>query len=446
MSQAEVDESLPFHLQGNFAPVFDERTELDLKVSGAIPPALRGRFFRNGSNPQTGESPHWFFGNGMIHGVELQGGKATWYRNRYVRTPAFLEPSTEMMAAEGGPDRTRSLANTHVIQHGGRILALEEGSFPWEMSKELETVAPYDYHGKLRSSMTAHPKVCPETGELLFFGYSPIAPYLTYHRASKEGELVQSEEITVKGPTMMHDFNVTRNHIIFMDLPLVFDLSLLAEGKTPIHWSDDYGARLGVMPRNGGDKDVVWYEIDPCFVFHPLNAYEDGDDIVIDICRFQKLAFAPEDGEGTPAMLHRWRIDTKAGKVGDEPLDDRPADFPRVADSVIGLEHRYGYLTGMGRSPESIGSELLKFDLKTGASLSHDLGGGRGGEPVFAADPGGTSEDDGWVMTFVHDPASDTSDLVILDASDFQAPPVARVHLPTRVPMGFHGSWIPDEA
>jgi carotenoid cleavage dioxygenase-like enzyme len=446
MSQTSPPEAPSFHLGGNFAPITEELTEFDLDVVGAIPPELNGRFFRNGPNPQSGWSVHWFAGNGMIHGVELRDGKAVWYRNRYVQTPLLEKPDEPRTKADGSSDRTRSCANTHVIQHGGRILALEEGSFPFEVTPELETVGAHDFGGKLNTAMTAHPRICPETGELLFFGYGSTRPYLTYHRVAPDGTLVQSEEIDVKGPTMMHDWNITRNHVIFMDLPMVFDVAAAAEGGMPIRWSDDYGARLGVMPRNGGNADVVWYEIDPCYVFHPMNAYEDGDRIVIDSSRFEKLAFSPVDGEGTPAMLHRWTIDRAAGTVKEEPLDDRPADFPRVHDRVTGLPHRYGYMAGFDAPQGSLGAALFKYDLETGKQWTHDFGAGcQGGEPVFAAAPGSaTAEDEGWILNFVYDAARDKSDLVIIDATNFDAAPIARVPLPQRVPFGFHGSWIAD--
>ena len=439
-SSSESIFARPFHLQGNFAPVFEEQTLTNLRTTGTIPPELSGRFFRNGANPKSGTSPHWFLGDGMLHGVRLEAGRAVWYRNRWVRTTRFLHPESGANE-DGTPDRTASLANTHVICHAGRIMALEEGHFPWVVSKELETVGVHDFGGKLKTAMTAHPKICPETGELLFFGYSPIPPYLTYHRVAKDGTLVQSEEITVKGPTMMHDWNVTRNHVVFMDLPLVFDLEMLAQGGIPIRWSDDYGARLGVMPRNGSDKDVVWYEIEPCYVFHPMNAYEEGDDLVLDVARFKKLAFGPNDTGGTPALLHRWVIDTKKRTVGEQPLDDRPADFPRVADSVVGLKHRYGYMAGLGGDiPNEFGKRLIKYDLQSGKSQEWVTSGA--GEPVFVQT--GHAEDEGYVLTFVYDPATNTSDLVILDAQNFAKGPVARVHLPVRVPYGFHGSWIAD--
>ncbi|MBW2282377.1 MAG: carotenoid oxygenase family protein [Deltaproteobacteria bacterium] len=447
MSQSATPaEKTPFHLKGNFAPVFDERTELDLQVTGAIPPQLEGRFFRNGANPQSGWSPHWFLGNGMLHGVELRGGRATWYRNRYVRTPLLDDPEGARISPEGEIDHTRSCANTHVIRHAGRILALEEGSFPFEVDENLETVGVHDFGGKLHSAMTAHPRTCPETGELLFFGYSALPPYLVYHRVAADGTLVQSEEIEVKGPTMMHDWNITRNHVVFMDLPMVFDLSLLASGM-PIRWDDDYGARLGVMPRNGTNDDVEWYEIDPCYVFHPMNSYEDGDRIVLDVARFAKLSMSLADDGGAPAVLHRWIIDRAAGKVIEQPLDDRPGEFPRVHDRVIGLKHRFGYMAGVGSDLSALGTSLRKYDVERDSSWTHELGAGcQAGEPVFAPNPGAAAEDEGWILTFVYDPATDKSDLVIIDAQEFDKPPVARIHLPTRVPFGFHGSWLPDDA
>jgi len=409
-------------------------------VTGALPKELNGRFFRNGSNPRSGTSPHWFLGNGMIHGVRLENGRAVWYRNRYVRTTLFNDANAAAIGPDGSTDITASLANTHVVAHAGKILALEEGHFPWLVTPELDTVGPHDFGGKLKTAMTAHPRLCPVTGELLFFGYGALPPYLTYHRVAADGTLVQSEEITVKGPTMMHDWNVTENHVVFMDLPMIFDLSLLAQGGIPIRWSDDYGARLGVMPRNGSDSDVVWYEIEPSYVFHPMNAYEDGDDTVIDLSRFKKLAFSPADGEGTPAVLHRWVIDRKAGKVREQPLDDRPADFPRVADECVGRKHRFGYMTGLA-SMDEFGGHLLKYDLERGKSESWECGKGKGaGEPVFAR--AGRGEDEGYVLTFVYDAARDASDLVVIDAQNFAKGPIARVHLPRRVPYGFHGSWI----
>ena len=223
----------PFWLSGNYAPVFDEITALDLPVTGSVPADLQGLYVRNGANPQSGWSSHWFFGNGMLHGVRLEGGRAAWYRNRYVRTPLY-EVDGDRIAPESIADRTMSAANTHVVGHAGRIFALEEGAFPFEVDGELETLGCETWGGRLTTAFTAHPKLCPLTGELHFFGYGVFPPYLTYHVLDASGELVKSEPITVPGPTMMHDFMITSEHAIFMDLPVVIDLELAMRGEPPL--------------------------------------------------------------------------------------------------------------------------------------------------------------------------------------------------------------------
>ena len=435
MNQAQKK---PFYLRDNFAPVVDEITEDHLKVIGSIPPALNGRFLRNGPNPRSGWSDHWFLGNGMVHGVELQDGRANWYRNRYVKTPYYYDPDAEPLELLLRPDK--SAANTHVIHHAGRILALEEGHLPWQLSPELDTIGPWDFDGKLNTAMTAHPKVCAGTGELLFFAYGMSPPYLTYHRVSASGELVQSEQITVPGGTMMHDFNITRNHVVWMDLPAVWDMTAAGDGGLPVKWDERYGARLGVMPRNGGDADVTWYEIDPCYVFHPLNAYEEGDTIVIDVCRKDNVMAGSVE---TPALLTRWVIDRTAGTVSETQIDDRSIEFPRVCDTRVGLKHRYGYAAGLAGSVP-YGERYIKYDLAGDSASVVELGVGReGSEAVFVQDPAGTREDDGWLLAYVYDQSSDRSELLILDAGSMSEEPVARVMLPVRVPMGFHGSWVP---
>jgi carotenoid cleavage dioxygenase len=436
-----MDQSaLPFHLQGNFAPVGREVTAFDLPVQGAVPRALRGLYVRNGPNPKGGTSPHWFLGDGMLHGVALGDGRARWYRNRYVRTRTFLEDASFI------GDPTAGVANTHVIEHAGRVLALVETSFPVEVTRELETVGCHDYGGKLTTGMTAHPKRCPLTGELHFFAYGFAPPFLTYHRADAAGRLVQSEAIEVPGPTMMHDFGITGRHVVFMDLPIVFDMELAMAGSMPYRWSDDYGARLGIMPRGGTNADVRWFEIAPCYVFHPLNAYDDErGGVVMDVARYPELWRAGSDARVT-ASLHRWRVDLAAGRVSEQPLDDRPMEFPRLDERLTGLPYRFGYAVERG---DNRGTEraLLKYDVGRGVTTLHDLGAGRApSEPVFVPASPAAAEDDGWLLTYVYDAARDGSDLVILDASDFTGKPVATIALPQRVPFGFHGSWLPEGA
>lgn len=446
-----MSDATPFHLQGNFAPVREELSATDLEVIGEIPRELRGLFVRNGANPVTGKSAHWFLGNGMLHGIRLEDGRASWYRNRYVRTPFLDDPKVERIHSDGTIDRTASAANTHVIRHAGRIMALEEGSFPFVVDDQLETVGAHDFDGRLSTAMTAHPKVCPVTGELLFFGYGQLPPYLVYHRVSPDGKLVQSEEIAVAGPTMIHDFAITERSAIFMDLPVVFDLQRALEGTMPFHWSDDYGARVGIMPRTGSNMDVKWFEVDPCYVFHGLNAYDAGDQVVFDVCRISELwRDSTQLGDGSADItLHRWTFDLERGTTREETLDERRMDFPRVADACVGQKHRTAFTVQFGENGAagSMGfAGLLKLDLERGESALHDFGEGRNPcEPAFVPAQGcDPRSDEGWILTYVYDEQTHGSELVVLDAQEFGKQPVARVPLPGRVPYGFHGSWLAD--
>ena len=224
---------------------------------------------------------------------------------------------------ESSFDLKASPANTHVIRHAGKILTLEEAHLPWSVDENLDTIDSYDFNGKLNGPMTAHPRICPETGELLFFGYQMMKkPYLTYHRVSKEGVLVQSEEIDIPRPVMMHDWNITRNYVIFMDLPLVFDIDEAVNGSDPFGFKPECGARLGVMPRNGSNSDIKWIEINPCFVFHPMNAYEEGDSIILHVCRQNKAMVGGMDeiygGEDTTGKLWKWTINLTSGSCLEE--------------------------------------------------------------------------------------------------------------------------------
>ena len=454
---------LPWHLTGSRAPVQDEVTVLSdqLEVKGSIPPELNGRYVRNTANPQTGWTEHWFIGDGMLHGIELQNGKATWYRNRYVRTPQYHNPGADRLdlaldKATLTFDHSVSAANTHVIGHGGRILALEEGAFPYEVSSELETVGPHTFDGVLTAAFTAHPKFCPETGEMLAFGYGQVDPLLTYYRVDKDGKMVQKTPITVTGPTMMHDMAATRNHTIFMDLPAIFDFDLAMKGGMPIRWSDDYPARFGVMPREGADADVQWFDVKPGYCFHTLNAFDEGDETVVYGMRVPEIwrdssamsMDSPPDPEASP-RLHEWRFNRATGAVAERYLDDDSSEFPRVPDSRQGLGFRYGYSLGLAPTEgdaSAMGGAVFKYDLEKGASkeIHHFPAGHEPGESVFVPAQGGSSEDDGYVMTYVWKPETDTSYLVILDASNIAAEPIAEVHIPRRVVSGFHTSWIPD--
>lgn len=432
----------PFWLKDNFAPLANENEVSNPTIEGAIPSDLNGRYLRTGPNPMSGPTEHWFLGDGMVHGIELSQGSANWFKSKLVQTPMLNMSGDSDFFTESMTSLKNGLGNTHVIEHAGKILALEELHFPQELTPDLETVGAYDYNGKLNTGMTAHPKVCAKTGEMLFFAYGLLPPYLTYHRVSADGELVQTEVIEVGAPTMVHDFNITENYVIFMDLPLMYDMEKITHGGIPLRWSDDYGARLGVMPRDGSNADVVWYDIDPCYVFHPLNAYEDGDEIVIDVCRFDH--YLKPGAPIPPEQLTRWTIDTKAGTVEEKKLMEIPVEFPRVPDSLVGQKHRFGYMAHMSKAfPAGVG--IVKYDFETDRVSEFVLPSGQYcGEPVFAPREDASSEDDGYLLFYTYEEASNTSDFVVLDARDVEAAPLARLKLGVRIPFGFHGSWIAD--
>jgi carotenoid cleavage dioxygenase-like enzyme len=460
VAEHEADQSskLPFHMRGNYAPVPDEIEAFDLPVIGAIPKELSGRYFRNGANPAEGVTAHWFAGDGMIHGLRVRDGKAEWYRNRYVRTKALL--GVPRMDALGTFDLTVGLANTHIVKHGGRILALEEGSLPNELSPELETLGPVDFGGKLRTPFTAHPHVCTETGEAHGFGYELItAPFVTYHVVNAAGELIHTQPIDVGGPTMVHDFAISRNYAIFMDLPVIFDLNLAMTGGMPFVWDEGYGARIGLLHREGARTGATprWFNIDLCYIFHILNAWDeidaDGHEVVyLDAGRHASMWKDSAD-DFAPSYLWRYRFDLTTGKVTEQQLDDVSHGFPRLDDRLVGLKNRYGYgaVPRPGQGDQPVGermdapSSIVKWDLQAGTQSLHDLGPTRvSGEPVFVPASDNAGEDEGYLMTFVYDKATNSSSFVVLDASDMSASPIAEVPIPQRVPHGFHGSWIAD--
>ncbi|EDX77091.1 Retinal pigment epithelial membrane protein [Coleofasciculus chthonoplastes PCC 7420] len=448
----------PF-LAGNFAPVQNEITADELTVIGELPQDLSGMFVRNGPNPQFPSSAnyHWFGGDGMLHGVQISNGKAS-YRDRYVRTPRFEKERETGQALEGltasvqnqesSPSLTNR-ANTSVIWHSDHFLALYEGGEPYGIKlPELETIGAYTFEDKLASAFTAHPKIDPVTGEMMFFGYSPQPPFLTYSIVSRSGELVRTVPIDLPEPVMMHDFAITQDYTLFMDLPMVFN----PQGEAMLQFKSERPSRFGIVPRHGDNSSIRWFESPSCYAFHILNAYQEGDEVVLIACRMSSCTVltALEETGGDPdsnkPRLYQWRFNLRTGNVQEKPLDERISDFPRINEQLMGRKMRYGYTAKMADNPMPLFEGVIKYDFDNGTSQVHHYGAGRyGGEAVFAPRPNGTAEDDGWLITFVHDHNSDTSELVVLNAQDLTAEPVARVLMPQRVPYGFHGTWVSQE-
>ena len=442
----------PYYLSGHLTPVPDEIDATALSLTGTLPPELSGRYLRNGPNPRPGEDPgHLFMGHGMVHGIAISGGRAGWYRNRWVRT-GQLEGRPAM--GPDGFDRTVGSANTSVVAHGGRIYALVETAFPYELTAELDTVGPCDFGGRLTTGMTAHPKTHPTTGDMHFFGYGFMPPFLTYHRVSAAGELEVSAEIDVRGPTMNHDFAITESHALFLDQPITFRPDRLATGM-PFGWDDAYGARIGVMALDRPGA-TTWFDVDPGFVFHVGNAHtDDRGRIVLTAPRHTPEAaiamwacIGDRAGTGRPgpdavSQMHRWTLDPATGAVTEEALHDRGVEFPTLDDTLTGRRNRYLYT----RADTGDDVAVVKYDLQAGTTTEHAFDADTTfdeAEFVPSTAPG-RAEDDGWLMAIVNTRDGRRSHLVVLDARDVAAEPVAIVHLPRRVPGGFHGSWIPDD-
>jgi carotenoid cleavage dioxygenase-like enzyme len=447
-----ASDEIPLHLDGNNAPVTDEVTISGdaMRVVGELPAWLDGTFVRNGPNPRTGWSAHLFDGDGMVHGIELRDGRAMSYRNRYVRTPLHAHPGEARVAlafdaATGAIDHRVTTANTHIVAHAGRLLALEEGGLPYELTRELDTVGAFDFGGLLHGPMTAHPKRCAVTGELLFFGYALRPPYATVHVASADGRLVHSRAVDLPRATMMHDFAITASTVLLFDSPIVFDARAIAAGGSPWTWHDARPARFGVLSRADLDAEPRWIEVGAGHVSHVANAYDLADGrIVVTGTRVARDPDAPAFGfgSGLPAM-HRWVLDPARGSSTEIAIDDIATEYPRITDARVGLPHNATYTVSFSMDARPERSEVHRFDDADDRRTTHRLPVGQTcGEPVFVARPGSATDDDGILLTFAHDRATDTGSLLVLDAQDLAASPIAAVHLPVRVPAGFHGSWV----
>ncbi len=470
ISQDEITAEWPDNpfLNGNYRPVFEEVDATDLKILGSLPAELQGMFVRNGPNPQFPPKGnyHWFDGDGMLHGVLIRDGKAS-YRNRWVRTSGFeaeanagkaiwgglSEPPDMKLVAQGLPP-FKNAANTSVVWHDGKLLALWEGGDPHVISvPELGTIGPIDFDGKLKHAFTAHPKIDPVTGEMFCFGYQPVPPFVSYSVIDVDGTIRSTSGIDVPQPVMMHDFAITERYAIFMDLPATFNWVRMLAGGPFLSFQPERPSRFGVLPRDGDTSQIRWFESPACYVFHTLNAFEEGDEVVLIGCRYERFPGSlgmggpqaggalesPNDDAETP-RLYEWRFNMVTGETTESTIDDIPAEFPRVNDEMMGRQSRFGYVVGGSMD------RFVKFDFLKRRSVAHHHGKGRlGGEGVFVPRPNAAKEDDGWLLTFVYDQSKDASELVIVDTQAFDDEPVARVLIPHRIPFGFHGTWLSSD-
>ncbi|MGA1258192.1 MAG: carotenoid oxygenase family protein [Ilumatobacteraceae bacterium] len=450
----------PF-LAGNLAPVHEEVTVTNLRVTGTIPHELTGRYLRNGPNPAGSVNEakyHWFTGHGMVHGIRLDSGNATWYRNRWVRTKEVCDLKGGTPPPSDWPaDHPTFPAHTNVIGHPRSTFAIvEAGSPPVELSYDLDTIRVSSLDGTLPFAFSAHPKRDPRTGELhvmtYYWGWGNQVQYLV---VGVDGRVRRHVDIPLPGGPMIHDLAITERYVLIFDLPCVFNLDAAMKGaRLPYFWDPAYEPRIGFLPRDGSAHDVKWVTIDPCYIFHPMNAFDDGDEVVLDAARHPRMFDREQRGpsEGDP-VLTRWRLDPHTGTSRENVISDRPQEFPRIRESLIGQRYRFGYCAGIGAGFAQ--DTLTKVDHDAGTVVARSDQPRYGyGEPVFVprqssfdshnGSTGSGYEDDGYLIALRHDTETDTSDLAIFDAQAITDDPVAVVHLPVRVPNGFHGNWIPD--
>ena len=444
----------PF-LSGLHAPMADELTLTDLAVTGTIPPVFDGRYLRIGPNPIAPEAAgyHWFSGDGMVHGIALKDGRAQWYRNRWIRSISV--GATHPSGAAPGPRHGHDSVNTNVVGIGGRTWALvEAGSYPVELGDTLDEQTFNAFDDTLVGSFTAHPHRDPATGEHHAIAYEPTDPGTVRHVVlSAEGQVIREEPVAVAHGPMIHDCGVTARHAVILDLPVTFSMKAMIGGHSlPYRWNPDHQARIGLLPRAGRGEDTIWCPLDPVYVFHLANSYDDADGrVVLDVCAYRTMMVDGRHGpDGANLGLERWTVDPAARTVERRTIDASPQEFPRPDERRWGRPYRYAYAVALPveTSEQLLGATALyKHDLEAGTRETHDFGAGRfPGEFVFVPAHADAAEDEGYLIGLVIDQPNATTDLVILDAQAFTGPPVATIRVPHRVPAGFHGNWMPAQA
>jgi len=461
----------PF-FRGYYAPVHTEADAAHLPVSGEIPAQLAGTLYRNGPNPQFApRGPHhWFAGDGMIHAFRIAGGRVS-YRNRWVRTPKWLLEHAEgegLSGAFGNPAVSdprivaldSTVANTHVLPFAGRLLALEEQHAPFAI--DPDTLAPIGYErfgDGLCGPVTAHPKLDPLTGEMVFFGYSArgrFSPWASIQAVDAGGRILRAEQLELPYPSMIHDFAVTRHWIVLPVFPLTGSMQRARGGLPPYAWEPDLGTRIALIPRAGPVSATRWVDAPPCYVFHPMNHFEDeAGRLVIDVMKYDVAPLFPRpDGSPSapsapPARLFRWTIDPTGDRagIGETQLDDRAGEFPRFDERFCMAPYRHGWYVGgnVAAARESAGRSdgLVHHDFATGrAQAWMPPPGDRCGEPVFVPRTPEAAEGDGWLLCTLYRGAENRSDLAVFEATDIARGPLGLAHLSSRVPAGFHGSWL----
>ncbi len=464
----------PF-LRGYYGPVNTEADAAHLHITGDMPRGLCGTLYRNGPNPQFApRGPyHWFGGDGMIHAFHIENGNVS-YKNRWVRTPKWNAENEEgeaLVGTFGHPKFTdprvmtlnSTIANTNIVWHAGRLLALEEAHAPYSL--DPTTLMPVNggyetYGNKLCGPFTAHPKLDPVTGEMVFFGYSArgrATKEVSIQTVDRNGTITRAEILEGPYASMIHDFAVTKNWIVVPIFPLTSSLERVMSGKPYFAWEPDKGTHIAFIPRNGTVADTKWVTAPASYVFHPMNHYETADGkVVVDVMKYDVAPLFPAaDGtmpSKTPpqARLFRWTFDLtgQANTFKEEQLDDRAGEFPRFDERFCMSDYRHGWIVAGEvtdpRTGEPRTDGLVHYDLKSGRSQAFHAGrDDRFGEPVFVPRNDNAAEGDGWLLSVLYRGEEKRSDLCVFEALDIARGPIATAHLTSKVPAGFHGNWRP---
>jgi carotenoid cleavage dioxygenase-like enzyme len=475
-----VDPAATRYLSGRFAPVPAETDADNLVVDGSLPEDLHGVFMRNGPNPKfppLGSYTYPLEGDGMIHAVWLSDGRAR-YRNRWVSTaglraeeragralfggimtPAFVDQG--LLGPDPDPGWPVKLdAFINIVRHGGHYLALEEGTPPYEVGPELDTIGRFDFGGGLPLGICAHPRIDPRSGELVVFRYDVQPPYVTWASIGPDGSVTRppTEVAGLDQPYMIHDFTITEHYAVFIIGPAILNLAALSGGGGDVlSWQPDLGTKIAVVPRSGSGRTVL-AELDAFWAWHFANAYEDrrGQQVIVDFPRWSRISLGagdrrPAGGPAAPVRgsFCRASIDVARGTARLTVLDDGPSEFPRIDDRLTGRRHRY-VLAGADSGRHGLlpgeHDRLVRYDMKAGRPESWETDASIG-EVVFAPRPGTPAdraeELDGYYLTLARSVADDRSWLYVWDAAEFPGPPRARVAIPAVVPNGLHANWFP---
>ncbi len=476
-----INHSLPSddvhpYRSGVWRPQFCEYDAWDMDITGKIPDDLNGVYLRNTETAlfEPIRRYHPFDGDGMLHAISFEAGAAR-YRNRFVQTEAFLAEQgakqslyagiTEhpgiALADAGWGARTmlKDNASTDVVVHNGLVLAsfYQCGELYQLDPRTLETLGKSDWNGRFPvEGVSAHQKLDEHTGELLFFNYSTKEPYMHYGVLGADGALSSYIDVPLPGPRLPHDIAFTKHWTIVNDLPLGWDPEALAAGQYSNRFYRELPSRFGLVPRHGGTEDIRWFEASPTFVLHWINAYEDGDEVVLDgfyqhyptargVQRRQGVhkGFETLDMNVLEARAHRWRFNLVNGTTTEEQLSERCAEFPMINGRYAGRKHRYAYECTC--APELFAlNGLIKHDMDSGTEELVEFEDGVFiSETVMAPRDNATAEDDGYLLTFTSDVPNDLSECLIFEAASPGDGPIARVRLPERICSGTHATWAP---